>query len=66
MKIELILSTSQDENQDGFILAFRIAHSKNGKETKRRIPVGRCRLEHFLPDEKTYPGGIRITISWNQ
>ena len=52
MKIELILSTSQDENQDGFILAFRIAHSKNGKETKRRIPVGRCRLEHFLPDEK--------------
>lgn len=52
MKIELILSTSQDENPDGFILAFRIAHSKNGKETKRRIPVGRCRLEHFLPDEK--------------
>lgn len=52
MKIELKIFLTKRPTAEGYPLAFEIVHSLNSKETKRRLEIGKCHPEHFLPSEK--------------
>lgn len=49
MEINLKILKSKIPNDDGYPIIFEISHQNK----RRQIEMGRCQLDHFLPDEKS-------------